>query len=117
MRYLRQFSIILAFSFAGEVLNRLLPLPVPAAIYGLVLLLLALQFRWVRLEQLQPTGAFLLEAMTIMFIPFAVALIPAWPEMRAFLLPILVISVVSTLLVMLVTGRVAQWCIRREDWK
>lgn len=115
MRYLRQLTIILGFSFAGEVLNRLLPLPVPAAIYGLVLLLLALQMNWVRLDQLQPTGAFLLEGMTILFIPFAVALVPAWPDMKTFLLPFLVISFVSTILVLLVTGWVTQWCIHRED--
>ena len=42
MKYFRQFFIILAISFVGEILHMVLPLPVPASIYGLVLMLLAL---------------------------------------------------------------------------
>ena len=42
MKYVRQFLIILVVSFAGELLNFLLPLPVPASIYGLVIMLLCL---------------------------------------------------------------------------
>lgn len=43
MKHLRQFLIILFFSFLGEGLKALLPLPVPASIYGLVLLFAALE--------------------------------------------------------------------------
>ena len=42
MRYLSQFLIMLGFTLAGEVLHRLVPLPIPASVYGLVLLFLAL---------------------------------------------------------------------------
>ena len=45
MKYVKQFGIILLISFAGEALNYLLPLPVPASIYGLVLMFLCLQLR------------------------------------------------------------------------
>ena len=34
MKYLRQFMIILLFSFLGELLKYVLPFPVPASIYG-----------------------------------------------------------------------------------
>ena len=50
MKYVKQFGIILLISFAGEALNYLLPLPVPASIYGLVLMFLCLQLRVFRLE-------------------------------------------------------------------
>ena len=42
MKYLKQFAIILAVCLVGEVLKGLLPLPIPASVYGLVLMLLAL---------------------------------------------------------------------------
>ena len=42
MKYLRQFGLILLFSFLGEALRALIPLPVPASIYGMALLFLAL---------------------------------------------------------------------------
>ena len=38
MKYLTQFLRILAFTLAGELLQRLVPLPIPASVYGLVLL-------------------------------------------------------------------------------
>lgn len=117
MFYTKQFGIILLFSFVGELLNRLLPLPVPAAIYGLVLMLFALRFRIIRLEQVQETGTFLISAMALMFIPPAVALMAAWSSLREILLPVAVITVSSTLLVMIVTGRVTQFMIRWEGKK
>ena len=43
MKYLIQFLIIIAFSFAGELLHYCLPLPIPASIYGIILLFLALE--------------------------------------------------------------------------
>ena len=43
MKYLKQFGIILALSFIGEFLNDLLPLPIPASIYGIILMFLCLK--------------------------------------------------------------------------
>ena len=45
MRFVKQFCVILFFSFAGELLHSWLPLPVPAAVYGIVLLFAALYSR------------------------------------------------------------------------
>ena len=42
MKYLNQFLIIMGFTLAGEALQRLVPLPIPASVYGLVLLFAAL---------------------------------------------------------------------------
>lgn len=71
MKYVKQFGIILLISFAGESLNYLLPLPVPASIYGLVLMFLCLQLRVFRLEDVRDTALFLIEIMPLMFIPAA----------------------------------------------
>ena len=71
MKYVKQFGIILLISFAGEALNYLLPLPVPASIYGLVLMFLCLQLRVFRLEDVRDTALFLIEIMPLMFIPAA----------------------------------------------
>ena len=42
MKYVQQFSIILLISVIGEILKTFLPLPVPASVYGLVIMLVAL---------------------------------------------------------------------------
>lgn len=114
MKYLRQFFIILAFSFAGEVLHALIPMQVPASIYGLVLLFIALLAGWVKLPQIRETANFLITVMPLMFIPAGVGLLESWGELRTILLPVCVIVVVSTILVMGISGMVTQAMIRKS---
>ena len=78
MKYIKQFAIIITFSFAGEVLRALLPLPVPASIYGLVLMLLGLVLHIIPLDSVKDTAKFLVEVMPLMFIPAAVGLTESW---------------------------------------
>ena len=78
MKYIRQFLWILLFSFAGELLKFVIPLPVPASIYGLLLLLLALVTGILRLESVKETSKFLIEIMPLMFNPAAVGLLDSW---------------------------------------
>ena len=100
MKFLRQFCIILLFSFLGEVLHNRLPLPVPASVYGLIFLFLALCTGLVRPEQVSETADFLIEIMPVMFIPAGVGLLNAWGVLKPVWIPISVITVVTTVLVM-----------------
>ena len=60
---------------------------------------------------------FLIEIMPVMFIPAAAGLLDAWPVLQAIWIPVILITVVTTVLVMVVTGRVTQHMIRRKDRK
>ena len=115
MRYLKQFTIILTISLLGEVLHYIIPLPVPASIYGLLLMLAALMTGVVKRDSVREAGAFLVEIMPVMFIPAAVGLLEAWGVLRPVWLPVAVITVVSTVLVMGVSGLVTQFVIRRDE--
>lgn len=108
MAFLRQFLIILAVSFLGEGLHALIPLPIPASVYGLALMLLALCAKLVRPEQVKGAANFLIEIMPVMFIPAAVGLLDVWGLLQPILVPAAVIIVSTTVLVMAVTGRTAQ---------
>lgn len=114
MKYIRQFGIILGISFLGELLNYLLPLPVPASIYGLVLMLLALCLGWLRVGDVKETAGFLIEIMPLMFIPAAVGVIESWGMIRKSLPEYIAVTVLSTFAVMVVSGHVTQAVIRRE---
>ena len=83
MRFIKQFGIILVISLVGELLNHLIPLPVPASIYGLVLMFLCLATGLVKVSAVRETGAFLIEIMPLMFIPAAVGLIDSWGILRS----------------------------------
>lgn len=108
MKYVRQFLIILVFSFIGELLKFLIPLPIPASIYGLVLMFLALQFRILKIESVKETAKFLVEIMPVMFIPAGVELLTSWSTLQEMLIPVVVITIVSTIVVMAVAGKVTE---------
>lgn len=114
MKYLKQFGIIILISFIGELLHSLIPLPVPASIYGLVLMLLALMSGRLGLDDVKETAAFLIEIMPVMFIPAAVGLMDSWDTIRPQLIPYIVITVVSLVVVMAVAGCVTQAVLRRQ---
>ena len=113
MKLVKQFLIILAFSFAGEILHALLPLPIPASIYGIALLFTALQLRVVKVSDIAETSAFLIEIMPIMFIPAAVGLLKSWDVVKDSLAAYVAVTVVSTFVVMYAAGVVTQIIIKR----
>ncbi|MDD6743304.1 MAG: CidA/LrgA family protein [Roseburia porci] len=114
MKFLRQFMIILAISFIGEVLKYIVPLPIPASIYGLVILFIALETGIIKPSAVKDTAKFLIEIMPLMFIPAGVGLLESWGVLQPVLLPVAVITVVSTIIVMGVSGVVTQAVIRKE---
>lgn len=87
MKFLKQFLIILVITFMGEGLKYLLPLPIPASIYGMVLLFLALMTGIVKLESVRDAGKFLIEIMPVMFIPAGVGLMVSWGVAQAYVAP------------------------------
>ena len=108
------FCIILFVSFLGELLHVMIPLPIPASVYGLILMLSALCAGIIKLNQVKETAGFLIEIMPVMFIPAAVGLLDAWPALRPIWFPVTVITVLTTVLVMAVTGQVTQLMIRHD---
>lgn len=115
MKVLRQFLIIMIISLLGEILNRILPFPVPASVYGLVLMLTALMTGLIRVSQVKEASVILIELMPVMFIPAAVGLMTAWDKLRPVVVPVIVITFVTTLLVMVVTGIVTEKVIEKTE--
>lgn len=108
MKYIFQFARILAFCFVGEVLHAVLPLPVPASIYGLIALLAALLLGLVKLEDVKEVGLFLTGIFPLLFVPAAAGVMELWAEMGEMLLPIVIAIVPVTVLVLVSAGRTTQ---------
>ncbi|MBO5032792.1 MAG: CidA/LrgA family protein [Lachnospiraceae bacterium] len=115
MKYLKQFLVILFISFIGEILKEVLPLPVPASIYGMIILFVGLAAGIIKLEAVRETGKFLIEIMPVMFIPAGVGLMSSWGVLKPMLVPVSVVTVVVLIAVMAVTGRVSQAVIRHGN--
>ncbi len=117
MRYMKQFGIILGVTCIGEVLKYFIPLPVPGSIYGLVLMLVLLMTGILKAEQVKDVGEFLIEIMPLMFIPAGVGLMTSWKLLQDFLVPLVAITVLSTFVVMIVTGKVTDFLLERKGDK
>ena len=115
MKYISQFAIIIAISLVGELLNRFTPLPIPASIYGMTILFTLLASGAMKLSAVKETGKFLIYLLPIMFVPPTVGLIESWEVMQDFLVAIIAISLLSTVVVLGVTGRVTQFIIRKKE--
>ncbi len=113
MKFIRQFLIILAISLVGEILKYILPLPIPASIYGMAILFAGLMSGLIKLDAVRETGKFLIEIMPLMFIPAGVGLMDSWGNLHPILLPVAIITIVTNITVMGSTGLLSQWVIRR----
>lgn len=117
MRFIKEFTLILAVSFAGEVLRHLIPLPIPAGVYGIVILFTLLATKIVPLGAVERTGDFLIKIMPVMFIPGAVGILESWGSIKGSVAAYIVIAVVSTVAVMGVSGIVTDLVIRHGGKK
>ncbi len=114
MKYVKQFTIIMFISFLGECAKALLPFKIPASVYGLIIMLIALLIGIIKVEAVKDTAEFLIQCMPVFFVPPTVGLLAAWPLFKNMLVPFFVICAVSTLLVMVVTGHTSQIIIRMK---
>ena len=117
MRYLFQFMRIIIFCFLGEVVHAILPFPIPASIYGLVLLLVALKTGLVRLDQIREAGNFLTAIFPFLFVPAAAGVMELWGQMGTLAIPIVIAVLPFTAVVMVVGGRTTQAIVRRGKSK
>ena len=112
MKFLRQIAIIMGISFLAELLEALIPLPIAASMYGLVLMLLGLVTKLIPLEKVEGAADFLIEIMPLLFVPPTVSVIANLEALKSILVPLLVICISTTILIMAVTGRTAQSLMR-----
>ena len=115
MKNLKQFAIVLLFSIVAEALAVLIPLPIPAAIYGIILMLIALGTGLLKLEMMSSATKFLIAIMPLLFIAPAVNILKSWDLIAPHLVPICIITVVSTVVVFAVSGLVTKLLLGKGD--
>jgi len=109
--------LIVLFSFLGEACRAVIPFPIPASIYGMILMLAALALKIVKVEQVKDAGSFLVSILPILFIAPTVNLLSCWDYIKNDLLALAVIIIVTTVLTFAVSGLVAQWIGRKKEGK
>ena len=114
MKYFRQFGIIMLITCIAEGIKYFVHLPIPSSVYGLCLMMLCLMTKVIKLGAVEDAAVFLIEIMPVMFIPAGVGLLASFDELKDMLVPVLVITPVSTVVVMAVSGKVTQKLLGRK---
>ena len=115
LKFIKQLTIIMAVAFLAELMERLIPLPIAASMYGLVLMLLGLITKVIPLEKVEGAADFLVEILPVLFVPPTVSIIANIDALKDILIPLVVICFSTTVLIMGVTGWVAQALLRRGE--
>ena len=115
MKYVKQFFIILIMAVLGGILNWLIPLPIPATVWGMLLMFIALMCGLVKLNQVEDTADFFMGIMPMLFVPLAVGLMDTWQILADYAMPIIIIVVASFFICYAVTGKTADIIISRSS--
>ena len=108
MKYINQFLIIFGFTLAGAALQCLIPLPIPASVYGLVLLFLALCLKLIHVEQVKDTASFLISILPILFVSHVAGIVEHWSAIRPQIWGICLLILSTTVITFGVSGGLAQ---------
>ena len=114
MKYLKQILIILLFTFFGELLAAVIPFPIPAAIYGIVLMLIALGTGLLKAEKIKEVPQFLISIMPVLYVAPSVRILEYWGIIGPDVAAIVIIAVSTTFLVFAVSGLVTQWIMKKK---
>lgn len=117
MKLMKQLAIILLMTFLGELLNHIIPLPVPAAIWGMMLLFLSLCTGIVKLDMVETTADYLTSLMILIFVPFGASIMVSYADIKDYILQIMAIIVVSFFVVFFVTGKTSDLIIDLKEKK
>ena len=109
MKIYPQLLIIFGFSFIGNVISNLFGLPVPGPILGMILLFLALQFKLLEFRHVDEAGSFLINNMTILFLPAGVGIMAKWNLISHFWAQILLIVILALIINILILGKAVEW--------
>lgn len=109
MKIYFQLLIILGFSFVGDTLSNSLHLPVPGSILGMIFLFLALQFKVLKFTDVDEVGSFLINNMTILFLPAGVGIMAKWSLISNFWWQIALIVLLALIVNVFVLGHLVQF--------
>lgn len=106
---LKAFLVIFGCLFLGEIFIHLTALPLPPSVIGLLILFGALQAGVIKLETVQTLAKVLLDYLVLMVVPACISIMQYLDIIRRDAWILAVATVISTFLVLIVTGKSYEW--------
>jgi len=117
MKAMKGFFIILFSLMVGNLITALTKLPIPGSIFGMLILLILLETKVVKLETVDPAAGFLISVMIMLFVPGGVNLMNVYDKFDGVIFQVFAIVIVTTIVVMAVTGLVADQILNAKNKK
>lgn len=117
MRTPLQLAVIFAICLAGEFLHRIVGIPLPGNIIGMVLLLALLCLKILKPEQISGVSSFFLNYLALFFLPPSIAIMAVGDEVLSKWPLLLGLCIVFTLITLAVSGRCTQLFIRKQEYR
>lgn len=114
MHIIRALSIVFGFLALGEIVVYVTKIPFPASVLGLFGLFFALQLGWVKVAWLRQLTDTLMGNLSLFLVPPCVAIMNYLDVVQRDFLPIVISSVLSTCVVLYVTGKTYEWLRKRK---
>lgn len=111
---LQGFTIIMCIHFVSIALVDIFKLLLPAPLLGMIILAILLYTNIIKIKWVEHAAYVLLEYMGMLFIPPAISIILYYKIIAKEAVPIIVTLLITTLLVMVVTGKVVQVFTRKN---
>ncbi|WP_320048015.1 CidA/LrgA family protein [uncultured Ilyobacter sp.] len=109
-----QFLFIFGITYLGELMSTLFNLPIPGTILGMLLMFFLLSTGIIKVKQIEKAANILLINMAIFFLPPGIKLVDSLDSLKGNWLKLIIIAVTTTLITIVVTGKVVDFFIRRK---
>ncbi|HZG80954.1 MAG TPA: CidA/LrgA family protein [Brevibacillus sp.] len=115
MKIVNGILILLVFYGVGTLASKWLHIPLPGNLIGMLLLTLALYKGWIRMNWVEQASNLLIRHMLLFFVPIIAGVASYLGFFADDPLPILLALISGPFLVMIVTGKVVQWYVNRQQ--
>lgn len=115
LKLLGQVLLLCAITRIGDIAANALQIAIPGSIFGLLLLLLALQQRWIRVEWVELGANFLIAELLLFFIPSAIGVMQFQELLEPVWLKLFLSIGVSIAFVVCFVGAATEWIVRRRE--
>jgi len=113
--FFKQSAIIVSIYALGEAIVWLFDSQFPGSVVGMLMLLGGLHLKWIKVDDIRLVSSLLLAYMPLFFIPAGVSVMVSYTLMQEFSLEILFIVMLSTIIVMIVTGKLVDFLVQKES--
>lgn len=117
MKFFRESILLLSIYFVSEIISKLLNLPVPGSIIGMILLFVLLTSNIIKVEKVENLANFFLDHLAFFFIPASVGLMTSFASLKGSIFKIILLCILTTIIVISVTGITVQFICNKKSIK